>query len=249
MADGAGGDTVIGNGPYSEEGGVTASGGSSNDGAGTEMAKGAGNGGRVSPERRRDILDKVLASLEPGEWGQAAVLQVRLENEVLCFRCRPLVGHGREQREKLVAQPAFFPWAGMGYLSSFVCVCLSMLVYSVLLRPDFLSAYTSSYVAAAQLLPMKAMTVFVFMATSLVSTFIASILLLWLGTQHLGAALALCVQVFCFFKGNKISSMERQHHEELVLKASAPLFCAWRQHKVCCAGRRLLLLSCRSVTR
>lgn len=27
--------------------------------------------------RRRDILDKVLAALEPGEWGSAAILQVR----------------------------------------------------------------------------------------------------------------------------------------------------------------------------
>lgn len=48
-----------------------------------DQAAAAANGaadGKDSPpplERKRDILDKVLDSLEPGEWGSAAVLQVR----------------------------------------------------------------------------------------------------------------------------------------------------------------------------
>lgn len=35
------------------------------------------NGGDGAGGRKRDILDKVLDSLEPGEWGSAAVMQVR----------------------------------------------------------------------------------------------------------------------------------------------------------------------------
>lgn len=40
--------------------------------------EGSGDGKASSPAggRKRDILDKVLDSLEPGEWGTAAVLQV-----------------------------------------------------------------------------------------------------------------------------------------------------------------------------
>ena len=49
--------------------------------SGVSSAKGAGGsgGGNASPTaggRKRDILDKVLDSLEPGEWGTATVMQV-----------------------------------------------------------------------------------------------------------------------------------------------------------------------------
>ena len=45
---------------------------------GTAHGNGTGGGHceKVSPPRRRDILDKVLDSLEPEEWGPAVVLQV-----------------------------------------------------------------------------------------------------------------------------------------------------------------------------
>lgn len=55
--------------------GVTAAGNGAANGKGAGVR--VGHDGKVSPTRRRDILDKVLASLEPGEWGSAAVLQVR----------------------------------------------------------------------------------------------------------------------------------------------------------------------------
>ena len=44
------------------------------------VASDAGIGDESFLKRKRDILDKVLDSLEPGEWGMAAVLQAR----VLC---------------------------------------------------------------------------------------------------------------------------------------------------------------------
>lgn len=44
--------------------------------AGVSSGGAGGKVGGVPTGRRRDILDKVLASLEPGEWGPAAVLQV-----------------------------------------------------------------------------------------------------------------------------------------------------------------------------
>lgn len=47
------------------------------NGDGIGRASKGGGGGEVSQGRRRDILDKVLDSLEEGEWGPAAVLQVR----------------------------------------------------------------------------------------------------------------------------------------------------------------------------
>lgn len=47
------------------------------------MGAGAASG-RVSTGRRRDILDKVLASLEPDEWGQAAILQAWYS---VCAKC------------------------------------------------------------------------------------------------------------------------------------------------------------------
>lgn len=46
---------------------------------------GGGSGGArassAAGERKRDILDKVLDSLEPGEWGTAAVLQVSIVDQ------------------------------------------------------------------------------------------------------------------------------------------------------------------------
>lgn len=59
--------------------------------AGSGVANGNGGGvghnGNDSPSRRRDILDKVLHSLEPGEWGPAAALQVRLVNTFWRLEC------------------------------------------------------------------------------------------------------------------------------------------------------------------
>lgn len=53
--------------------GVTAAG----NGAANGNGHGVGHNEKVSPPRTRDILDKVLDSLDPAEWGPAAVLQVR----------------------------------------------------------------------------------------------------------------------------------------------------------------------------
>lgn len=55
-------------------GGVTAAG----NGAANGNGRGVGHDEKVSPPRTRDILDKVLDSLDPAEWGPAAVLQVRV---------------------------------------------------------------------------------------------------------------------------------------------------------------------------
>lgn len=51
--------------------------GHANGTGGAKIAKSNGNGHAGEfQERRRDILDKVLAALEPGEWGPAVVRQV-----------------------------------------------------------------------------------------------------------------------------------------------------------------------------
>ena len=63
--------------------GVTAAG----NGAANGNGRGVGHNEKVSPTRRRDILDKVLDSLEPGEWGPAAVLQVRALSNVWRVEC------------------------------------------------------------------------------------------------------------------------------------------------------------------
>lgn len=63
--------------------GATASG----NGAANGNGGGVGHDEKVSRPRRRDILDKVLHSLEPGEWGPAVALQVRVLNRFWRVEC------------------------------------------------------------------------------------------------------------------------------------------------------------------
>lgn len=61
------------------------SGASKENGVPNGVTSDAGIGDKSFLKRKRDILDKVLDSLEPGEWGMAAVLQARVQCRRVSF--------------------------------------------------------------------------------------------------------------------------------------------------------------------